>query len=175
MFTVYYLTAPGDKEPRYVGQTKQTLKQRKSWFKVKKRAHAFHEWMETINYNPDIFALTTCDTREEALTEETVYIDLFRSLGFRLCNVRRNDHDRTPGWPGGHHTEETKRIQSLASTAANLGRSRPDIAERNQQKVWDAATRKKSSIATRAAMQRPEVRAKQEAYWNRRWPHRVGK
>lgn len=169
MYRIYCLLDPTTLEPRYVGQTGQTLKARLKWFSASDSP--VRHWIDELTEEPIIAELDTAETKPESLDKEASYIKALRELGYQLLNVK--DDDRV-GWPGfaGHTQSDYQKSVMSAIGHANAGRPRPDLAERNRQREWTEEQREDVSAKTRAAMQDPAVRAKLEAYWDRRWPNR---
>jgi hypothetical protein len=99
-YVVYTLCDPQTKMIRYVGLTKQTLKQRFSkhicgnvinW----KRNHKKTQWIQdlkAIGLLPIIEELSTFDNYEDALLEETYFTYQALAWGFDLFNMQYGKH-----------------------------------------------------------------------------------
>lgn len=92
MIKIYYLAAL-DKIPRYVGKTKQSLKDRlskhKSEAKNKDVAHVYKNcWIKSNDYNIDIYLIDEVPENEWEFWEE-FWIEQFKIWNFKLTNISK--------------------------------------------------------------------------------------
>jgi hypothetical protein len=163
----YMHCRPGQSAPFYIGKGVG----RRAWHKGGRNKH----WHNVVAKNGfDVHILARWPSEREAIDHEVFLIDTFRSAGIELCNVTSGGE----GASGMRHTDEAKAKVS----AANKGRSqstewREALANRMRGRIVTESERDKKRArmtgiektpeliesylpALRAAMAKPEVRAK---------------
>lgn len=154
---------------RYIGLTKKTMMQRWNqhvYDAVRKAGKGCaHFWNAIRLYGKDAFShevLTTCSSLEEANAYEAYFIDLFRTrdpeFGFNLE-------------PGGKHEPHPirknpwDRPDFRAKCSKNIAYCQtPEARARSKAALNTSESRTKRSAAAKAAMARPDVQQKRQAF-----------
>lgn len=164
-YVVYGLVDPRTNEIRYVGKTRQLLKNRlkKHYEDASNPQNIRHkaQWFRVLKQNglrPSVKILQKCADNEKACAAEIWWISHLKSTGVDLTNLTSGG-DAGDGW---HHTEEVKKKMSLLNTgrkrsqksieataAAHRGRKR---SEETRQKISVALRGKNLSQQTRQKM-----------------------
>lgn len=93
MYSIYALCEPGSFDVRYVGKTKQAVKERLyehiATAKASRRNHLY-EWINRLGKYPDTVLLATCPS-DIVRDVERAWIILFIDNGYDMLNVRDCD------------------------------------------------------------------------------------
>lgn len=117
---VYYLVSRSEPDNiRYIGITKQTLKERKDGHLYNSKGLDCHvkNWIMKNNSEIEIIQiLENIPNVEEANRLEIYYIKYYRALGYKLCNMT----DGGDGSNGFKHSEKTKALISSKKKGVSL-------------------------------------------------------
>ena len=94
---IYTLSDPITDEVRYIGQTKKSLDERlRNHLKSKGKTHR-HNWINSLikkGVKPKIELIETVD-RDKVSETEIFWISMFKSWGFKLCNLTEGGETST--------------------------------------------------------------------------------
>lgn len=112
---IYTLSHPITNEVRYVGQTKNTLEERlRGHLKSKENVYRIH-WLKSLikeGLIPKIEVIEEVE-KNEASFSEMFWISMFKSWGFRLCNLTE-----------GGETSTTKNITRSKEWCENISKGK---------------------------------------------------
>lgn len=94
LVNIYCLINPLDESVFYVGATFHKIYNRLSCYKGGKGNRSLKEIVKIIQANsmqPEILLLDEVSIKDASFFED-FYMDLFKSFGFKLCNIRRSDY-----------------------------------------------------------------------------------
>lgn len=183
--SIYGLTDPRTNQVRYVGATTRTayvrLREHKSH--ANDRIPLMGEWIEElqrVGLSPSCVILQS--DPPDGLTAEGRWIAILRESGADLFNVADGGHQGPKGY---RHTEEWKAANSARMTgrivseqtrerisAAKMGKSRPDLAERNKETAR-LSDQQRAELRRRALAGESGVRLAKEYGVSTAWVSRV--
>ena len=158
---IYGLCDPRTGELRYVGKTTQPLKTRlhvhvshaKNRFRAERARHAVN-WVKGLlaeELRPEIFVIETIPPYGDWADAEQFWIEYFKSLGSRLCNLRPGGEysvfgKQSPEWvekrasklrgrKGRPQTDEEKQASSRRLTETNKRRAYCKASEETKRRM----------------------------------------